>query len=116
VVTRRRSVENLEELDQTAREIETVTKAVLGVTSALSELLSDGSDIDVAIRRTDTARHALNLADGQMVVSTSDRQLQSDERTKGPRKDHAALEFSSSDINGSDGLWFRGAGRAQSVQ
>ncbi|MDE2043145.1 MAG: efflux RND transporter permease subunit, partial [Alphaproteobacteria bacterium] len=51
---------NLDDLDQTARQIEQQAKTVTGVTSALAERLSGGRYIDVAIRRADAARYGLN--------------------------------------------------------
>ncbi|MBU6207797.1 MAG: efflux RND transporter permease subunit, partial [Alphaproteobacteria bacterium] len=60
---------NLDDLDQTARQIEQQAKTVTGVTSALAERLSGGRYIDVAIRRADAARYGLNVADVQAVVS-----------------------------------------------
>jgi Cu(I)/Ag(I) efflux system membrane protein CusA/SilA len=60
---------NLDEIDQTAREIETVAKTVPGISSALAERLSGGRYIDVSINRAAAARYGLNVADVQAVVS-----------------------------------------------
>ena len=60
---------NLDEIDQTAREIEAVAKTVPGISSALAERLSGGRYIDVTINRPAAARYGLNVADVQAVVS-----------------------------------------------
>ena len=60
---------NLDEIDQTARQIETVAKTVPGISSALAERLSGGRYIDVTINRAAAARYGLNVADVQAVVS-----------------------------------------------
>ncbi len=60
---------NLEEIDRTAREIETVAKTVPGISSALAERLSGGRYIDVAINRASAARYGMNVADVQAIVS-----------------------------------------------
>ena len=60
---------NLDEIDQTAREIEAVAKTVPGISSALAERLSGGRYIDVNINRPAAARYGLNVADVQAVVS-----------------------------------------------
>ena len=60
---------NLDQIDQTAREIEAVAKTVPGISSALAERLSGGRYIDVIINRPAAARYGLNVADVQAVVS-----------------------------------------------
>ena len=60
---------NLDDIDRTARVIETVAKTVPGISSALAERLSGGRYIDVAINRAAAARYGLNVADVQAVVS-----------------------------------------------
>jgi len=60
---------NLDELDETAQQIEAVAKTVPGISSALAERLSGGRYIDVAIRRADAARYGLNVTDVQAIVS-----------------------------------------------
>ncbi len=60
---------NLDEIDSTARQIETVAKTVPGISSALAERLSGGRYIDVTINRAAAARYGLNVADIQSVVS-----------------------------------------------
>ena len=60
---------NLEEIDRTAREIETVAKTVSGISSALAERLSGGRYIDVSINRANAARYGMNVADVQAIVS-----------------------------------------------
>jgi copper/silver efflux system protein len=60
---------NLDDIDRTAREIETVAKTVPGISSALAERLSGGRYIDVAINRAAAARYGLNVADVQAVVT-----------------------------------------------
>ncbi|WP_439569631.1 efflux RND transporter permease subunit [Sphingopyxis sp.] len=60
---------DLAAVDQTAKRIETVTKTVPGVASALAERLTGGRYIDVDIDRTAAARYGLNVADVQAVVS-----------------------------------------------
>ena len=60
---------NLDEIDRTARQIETVAKTVPGISSALAERLSGGRYIDVSINRAAAARYGLNVADVQAVVS-----------------------------------------------
>ena len=60
---------NLDDIDRTAREIETVAKTVPGISSALAERLSGGRYIDVTINRAAAARYGLNVADVQTVVS-----------------------------------------------
>jgi Cu(I)/Ag(I) efflux system membrane protein CusA/SilA len=60
---------NLAEIDQTAKRIEQVVKAVPGVSSALAERLTGGRYIDVDVNRAAAARYGLNVADVQAVVS-----------------------------------------------
>jgi Cu(I)/Ag(I) efflux system membrane protein CusA/SilA len=60
---------NLDDIDRTARKIETVAKTVPGISSALAERLSGGRYIDVAINRAAAARYGLNVADVQAIVS-----------------------------------------------
>ena len=60
---------NLDEIDQTARQIEAAAKTVPGISSALAERLSGGRYIDVTINRAAAARLGLNVADVQAVVS-----------------------------------------------
>ena len=60
---------NLDDIDRTARVIETVAKTVPGISSALAERLSGGRYIDVAINRAAAAHNGLNVADVQAVVS-----------------------------------------------
>jgi copper/silver efflux system protein len=60
---------NLDEIDRTARQIETVAKTVPGISSALAERLTGGRYIDVSIDRVAAARYGLNVADVQSVVS-----------------------------------------------
>ena len=60
---------NLAEIDQTAKRIEQVVRAVPGVSSALAERLTGGRYIDVDVNRAAAARYGLNVADVQAVVS-----------------------------------------------
>jgi copper/silver efflux system protein len=60
---------NLDEIDRTARQIETVAKTVPGISSALAERLTGGRYIDVSIDRTAAARYGLNVAEVQSIVS-----------------------------------------------
>ena len=60
---------NLAEIDQTAKRIEQVVRAVPGVSSALAERLTGGRYIDVDVSRAAAARYGLNVADVQAVVS-----------------------------------------------
>jgi Cu(I)/Ag(I) efflux system membrane protein CusA/SilA len=60
---------NLAEIDQTAKRIEKVVRAVPGVSSALAERLTGGRYIDVDVNRAAAARYGLNVADVQAVVS-----------------------------------------------
>src|SRR3546814_14747424 len=56
-------------LDRIAHDVETVAKAVPGVSSALAERLSGGRYVDVEIDRLAAARYGLNIADVQTIVS-----------------------------------------------
>ncbi|OJV29770.1 efflux RND transporter permease subunit [Sphingomonas sp. 67-36] len=60
---------NLAEIDQVARQIETVAKTVPGVSSALAERLTGGRYIDVLIDRAAASRYGMNIADVQSIVS-----------------------------------------------
>ncbi|MGE4305831.1 MAG: efflux RND transporter permease subunit [Novosphingobium sp.] len=60
---------NLAEIDQTAKRIEGVVKAVPGVSSAIAERLTGGRYIDVDVNRAAAGRYGLNVADLQAVVS-----------------------------------------------
>ena len=60
---------NLAEIDQTAKRIEQVVRAVPGVSSALAERLTGGRYIDVDVNRAAAARYGLNVADVQAVVA-----------------------------------------------
>ena len=60
---------NLAEIDQTAKRIEQVVRAVPGVSSALAERLTGGRYIDVDVNRAAAARYGLNIADVQAVVA-----------------------------------------------
>ena len=60
---------NLAEIDQTAKRIEQVVRAVPGVSSALAERLTGGRYIDVEVNRAAAARYGLNIADVQAVVA-----------------------------------------------
>jgi copper/silver efflux system protein len=61
----------LADIDQAARDIETVAKTVPGVGSALAERLAGGRYIDVQIDRHAAGRYGLNIADVQSVVSSA---------------------------------------------
>ncbi|WP_341712157.1 efflux RND transporter permease subunit [Erythrobacter sp.] len=63
------SGEDLAEIERIALRVEEVAKTVPGVSSALAERLSGGRYIDVDIDRIAAARHGLNIADVQEVVS-----------------------------------------------
>ncbi|ARS26957.1 efflux RND transporter permease subunit [Sphingomonas sp. KC8] len=60
---------NLAELDRIAREVESVAKAVPGVSSALAERLTGGRYVDVDIDRSAAGRYGLNIADVQAIVA-----------------------------------------------
>jgi Cu(I)/Ag(I) efflux system membrane protein CusA/SilA len=60
---------DLGQIDQVARQIETVAKTVPGVSSALAERLTGGRYIDVQVNRAAAARYGMNVADVQEVVS-----------------------------------------------
>ena len=60
---------DLADIDRTARQIETVAKAVPGISSALAERLTGGRYIDVTIDRAAAGRYGMNIADVQSVVS-----------------------------------------------
>ncbi|MGE0774971.1 MAG: efflux RND transporter permease subunit, partial [Sphingomonadaceae bacterium] len=60
---------DLAQLDRIAHDVETVAKAVPGVSSALAERLTGGRYVDVDIDRAATARYGLNIADVQAIVS-----------------------------------------------
>jgi Cu(I)/Ag(I) efflux system membrane protein CusA/SilA len=60
---------DLGQIDQVARQIEAVAKAVPGVSSALAERLTGGRYIDVQINRAAAARYGMNVVDVQDVVS-----------------------------------------------
>jgi Cu(I)/Ag(I) efflux system membrane protein CusA/SilA len=62
---------DLGQIDQVTRQIETVVKAVPGVTSALAERVSGGRYIDVNIDRGRAARYGLSVTDVQSVVSSA---------------------------------------------
>jgi Cu(I)/Ag(I) efflux system membrane protein CusA/SilA len=61
--------EDLGQIDQVAREVESVAKGVPGVSSALAERLTGGRYVDVDIDRLAAARYGLNIADVQQIVS-----------------------------------------------
>ena len=58
-------------IDQVATEIERAVKTVPGVTSALAERLTGGRYVDVDIDRAAAARHGMNVADVQSIVSAA---------------------------------------------
>ncbi|TGX55792.1 efflux RND transporter permease subunit [Sphingomonas gei] len=60
---------DLGQIDQVARQIETVAKTIPGVSSALAERLTGGRYIDVAVNRAAAGRYGMNVADVQAVVS-----------------------------------------------
>jgi len=60
---------DLGQIDQVARQIETVAKTVPGVSSALAERLTGGRYIDIQVNRAAAARYGMNVADVQDVVS-----------------------------------------------
>ncbi|MEQ1617658.1 MAG: CusA/CzcA family heavy metal efflux RND transporter [Terricaulis sp.] len=60
---------DLASIDTAARAIEAAARGVAGVSSAISERLSGGRYIDVAINRFAASRYGLNIADVQDVVS-----------------------------------------------
>ncbi len=62
---------DLATIDRLTTQIETVVKAVPGVTSALAERLTGGRYIDVDVDRQAAARYGLSVADVQSVVSTA---------------------------------------------
>ncbi|MDP1931774.1 MAG: efflux RND transporter permease subunit [Gammaproteobacteria bacterium] len=61
--------QNLQHIDATAQEIESIAKTVPGVSSALAERLNGGRYVDVHIDRAAAARYGLNIADVQEVIS-----------------------------------------------
>ena len=60
---------DLATIDRIALQVEQVAKGVPGVSSALAERLTGGRYVDVTIDRAAAARHGLNIADVQAVVS-----------------------------------------------
>ena len=62
---------NLKEIDRITGDIERVTRAVAGVSSALAERLNGGRYIDVKIDRDAAARYGMNIADVQSIVSAA---------------------------------------------
>jgi len=62
---------SLAEIDKVTQAIEQVAKGVPGVSSALAERLTGGRYVDVTIDRLAAARHGLNIADVQMMVSSA---------------------------------------------
>ena len=58
-------------IDAVAARIEAAAKAVPGVTSALAERLTGGRYLDIDIDRARAARHGLNVADVQSLVSAA---------------------------------------------
>ncbi len=60
---------DLAAVDRVARQVEQVARAVPGVSSALAERLTGGRYVEVRIDRAAAARHGLNIADVQSVVS-----------------------------------------------
>ena len=60
---------DLAELDRIAHHVETVAKAVPGVSSALAERLTGGRYVDVNIDRAAAGRYGLNIADVQAIIS-----------------------------------------------
>jgi Cu(I)/Ag(I) efflux system membrane protein CusA/SilA len=60
---------DLAQLDRIAHDIETVSKTVPGVSSALAERLTGGRYVDVDIDRAAAARFGLNITDVQSIVS-----------------------------------------------
>lgn len=62
---------DLAKIDQITTQIETIVKAVPGVTSALAERLSGGRCIDVTVDCIKAARYGLAVTDVQSVVSSA---------------------------------------------
>jgi Cu(I)/Ag(I) efflux system membrane protein CusA/SilA len=62
---------DLATIDRLTGEIERVLRNVPGVTSALAERLGGGRYVDVDIRRDDSARFGMNIADVQSVIATA---------------------------------------------
>jgi len=60
---------DLATIDRIALDVERVARTVPGVSSALAERLTGGRYVDVRIDRAAAARHGLNIADVQAVVS-----------------------------------------------
>ncbi|WP_425259788.1 efflux RND transporter permease subunit [Rubrivivax sp. RP6-9] len=56
-------------IDRVALQVEQVARTIPGVSSALAERLTGGRYVDVHIDRVAAARHGLNIADVQAVVS-----------------------------------------------
>lgn len=62
---------SLEEIDRLTGAIEAAVKKVPGVSSALAERLNGGRYVDVLIDRARAARHGMNVADVQGIVSAA---------------------------------------------
>jgi Cu(I)/Ag(I) efflux system membrane protein CusA/SilA len=62
---------DLREIDRIAAEVERVVQQVPGVSSAFAERLTGGRYIDVKIDRDAAARHGLNIADVQSIISAA---------------------------------------------
>ncbi|MEH0874026.1 efflux RND transporter permease subunit [Pectobacterium cacticida] len=62
--------DNLEDIQQTAAQIEQVIKQVPGVTSVLAERLAGGRYIDIAIDRQRAARYGVSVEELQSLVAT----------------------------------------------
>jgi Cu(I)/Ag(I) efflux system membrane protein CusA/SilA len=62
---------DLAAIERVTRDIERVVKEVPGVTSALAERVTGGRYIDVKIDRLAAARHGMNIADVQQIVTAA---------------------------------------------
>ena len=62
---------DLKVIDRIAASVESVVKAVPGVTSAFAERLAGGRYINVVVDRAVAARHGMNVADVQSIVSSA---------------------------------------------
>ncbi|SQI36160.1 Cation efflux system protein CusA [Leminorella richardii] len=62
---------SLKDIDEAARQIESLVKQVPGVTSALAERLEGGRYIDVDIKRQQAARYGMSVADVQLFISSA---------------------------------------------
>lgn len=61
---------NVQQIEQVAQHIEQVVRKVPGVTSALSERLSGGRYVDIAINRQQAARYGVSVKELQSVIAT----------------------------------------------